>query len=92
MLTPKYISGKVSVIGRLWPLLKEVDHMTYIEFRAEYIATLKQFLECKSPTYAFRIDSAESNALAEKLADLEEAQPDWVTRIEDCLADSQLLQ
>ncbi len=59
----------------------------YLEFRAEYIATLKQFLECKAPTYAFRIDSPQSNALADKLADMEEAQPDWVMRIEDYLAD-----
>ena len=43
----------------------------YFEFRAEYIATLKQFLECKAPTYAFRIDSPESNALADKLAEME---------------------
>ena len=64
----------------------------YLEFRAEYIATLKQFLKCKAPTYAFRIDSPQSNALADKLADMEEAQPDWVMRIEDYLADNHLLQ
>ena len=63
----------------------------YLEFRAEYIATLKQFLECKAPTYAFRIDSPESNALADKLADMEEAQPDWVMRIEDFLAENHML-
>ena len=64
----------------------------YFEFPAEYIATLKQLLECKAPTYAFRIDSPQSNALADKLADMEEAQPDWVMRIEDYLADNHLLQ
>jgi hypothetical protein len=64
----------------------------YVEFRAEYIATLKQFLECKAPTYALRIDSPESNALADKLAEMEEAEPDWVMRIEDFLADNHLLQ
>ena len=64
----------------------------FVAFRHEYIETLKAFLACKAPTYRDRIDSPESNALANRLADLEEMQPDWVVRIEDQLAREHALQ
>jgi len=64
----------------------------FVAFRYEYLETLKAFLSCKAPTYKDRIDSRESNALANRLADLEEMQPDWVVRIEDQLAREHALQ
>lgn len=64
----------------------------YLEFRSEYIETLSEFLACKAPRYPNRIDSPESNALAAKLAAMEEQQPAWVERIEDFLAENHLLQ
>lgn len=66
--------------------------MNFVAFRHDYIETLKALLDCKAPTYPNRIDSPESNALADRLADLEEAQPDWVERIEDQLAREHALQ
>ena len=68
------------------------DLPNFAAFRHEYIETLKALLECKAPTYRDRIDSPESNALANRLVDLEEMQPDWVERIEDQLAREHALQ
>ena len=64
----------------------------YLEFRSEYIATLTEFLSCKEDNYPELITGPRKAALSSKLADMEEAQPDWVMRIEDFLAENHLLQ
>ena len=64
----------------------------YLEFRSEYISTLTEFLSCKEDNYPSLITGPRKAALSSKLADMEEAQPDWVLRIEDFLAENHLLQ
>tara|TARA_Y100000992_G_C21228105_1_gene473989 strand:- start:141 stop:344 length:204 start_codon:yes stop_codon:yes gene_type:complete len=64
----------------------------YLEFRSEYIATLTELLSCKEDNYPGLITGPRQAALSSKLADMEEAQPDWVMRIEDFLAENHLLQ
>ena len=64
----------------------------YLEFRSEYIATLTELLSCKEDNCPALITGPRQAALSSKLADMEEAQPDWVLRIEDFLAENHLLQ
>ena len=60
--------------------------MEYLAFKAEYIRILTALLTCKDTPYPNRVDSPESNRLANLLADMEEEHPIWVERIEDSLA------
>jgi transcription elongation factor GreA-like protein len=67
--------------------------MEYLQFKSEYIETLKAFLSCKpSDNYPGLIYGKKSSELSRKLADMEESNPDWVEKIEDMLADNYLLQ
>lgn len=64
----------------------------YFKFKARYITTLKDFLSCPETGEDGMIGSRKSRALSETLADMEEANPLWVERIEDTLADNFTLQ
>ena len=66
--------------------------MEYLAFKAEYIRILTALITCKDKQYQNRIDSPESNRLANLLADMEEEHPIWVERIEDSLAEKGWLQ
>lgn len=49
--------------------------MSYAEFKSEYIKTFKAMM-CYSP------DQSGAGIFAEKMADLEEAHPEWAAKVE----------
>ena len=66
--------------------------MNFLEFRHDYINTLRTYLTLDEEKYPGMIYGKQGAELSNKLSDMEEYNPSWVEIIEDQLAKNHQLQ
>ncbi len=57
--------------------------MEFLDFKTEYLNTLKEFLSLKERKYPGMIYGPNSEKLTNKLTDIEESNPIWIDIIEN---------
>ena len=66
--------------------------MDFLQFKQEYISTLRTYLTLDEKKYPGMIYGKQGEALGNKLLDMEENHPSWIEIIEDQLAKNHHLQ